>query len=65
MLARATPPNENWVCSLLAAVDQVGMADEDSPGRLVIGSAGNLPLDVRNEYPHRNQVEGVENPERR
>jgi hypothetical protein len=46
-----------------AAIDQMCVAaDEESPGRLVIVSAGNLPLDVRHEYPDRNQVEGVEDP---
>lgn len=45
-----------------AAVDQMCIATEDSPARLVIVSAGNLPLDVRHEYPDRNQVEGVEDP---
>lgn len=46
-----------------AAVDQMCAAvDEEAPGRLVIVSAGNLPLDLRHEHPGRNLVEGVEDP---
>lgn len=46
-----------------AAIDQLCAAvDEERVGRLVIVSAGNLPLDVRHEYPDRNYVEGIEDP---
>lgn len=45
-----------------AAVDQMCLGGEGEAGRLVVVSAGNLPLDVRHEYPDRNQVEGVEDP---
>lgn len=46
-----------------AALDQIcaGVEDE-SLTRLVIVSAGNLPLEARHEYPDRNFEEGVEDP---
>ncbi|QDS97162.1 S8 family peptidase [Adhaeretor mobilis] len=46
-----------------AAVDQMCFgADDASPPQLMIVSAGNLPLELRHEYPKRNYLEGVEDP---
>jgi hypothetical protein len=45
-----------------AAIDQLCVAGDESPPRLLIVSAGNLPLEDRHNYPARNEVEGIEDP---
>lgn len=47
-----------------AAIDQICSAAKEpaGPRRLMIVSAGNVPLEERHEYPNRNQVLGVEDP---
>lgn len=46
-----------------AAIDQLCFGvDETAGSQLLIVSAGNLPLELRHEYPDRNFVEGVEDP---
>ena len=46
-----------------AAIDQLCHGvDEVAASQLFIVSAGNLPLELRHEYPNRNFVEGIEDP---
>jgi len=53
-------PPSSWS----AALDQICSAaeDPDGPRRLVVVSAGNVPLEQRHEYPNANQLLGVEDP---
>jgi hypothetical protein len=56
--------DEGYPSSWSAALDALcsGVNDEDNRRRLVIASAGNLPLDERHDYPNSNHVAGVEDP---
>ncbi|MFG0333844.1 MAG: S8 family peptidase, partial [Maioricimonas sp. JB049] len=46
------------------AVDQIcsGATEAGDPRRLVIVSAGNVPLEERRNYPHQNAFSGIEDP---
>ena len=56
--------DEGFPSSWSAAVDQIAAGAEaaSAPQRLIVVSAGNVPLESRHEYPDRNHVEGVEDP---
>lgn len=56
--------DEGYPSSWSAALDQICSASEepDAPHRLIIVSAGNVPLEERHEYPERNGVSGIEDP---
>lgn len=55
--------DEGLPSSWSAAADQItSAAGEEGSRRLLIVSAGNVPLSQRHEYPQRNQVEGIEDP---
>jgi len=56
--------DEGFPSSWSAALDQIcsGAVEDPTRRRLFVVAAGNLQLDVRHEYPARNQVEGVEDP---
>jgi hypothetical protein len=56
--------DEGYPSSWSAALDQIsfGEGEANDPRRLIMVSAGNLPLDNRHEYPDRNLVAGVEDP---
>lgn len=56
--------DESLPSSWSAALDQIcsAAAELAGPRRLMIVSAGNVPPEVRHEYPDRNRLEGVEDP---
>lgn len=56
--------DEGYPSSWSAALDQIcsTAAEPAGPRRLMIVSAGNVPLQERHEYPARNRVLGVEDP---
>lgn len=54
--------DEGLPSSWSAALDKTCAGVEDDERRLVLVSAGNVPLEERHEYPGRNQVSGIEDP---
>lgn len=56
--------DEGFPSSWSGAIDQIcsTAGEEDAQKRLILISAGNVPLENQHEYPDRNQVEGVEDP---
>ncbi len=55
--------DEGYPTSWSAAVDQLCSGQLDGKQRLMFISAGNIkPRELRNEYPNRNHVEGIQNP---
>lgn len=56
--------DEGYPSSWSAALDQICSAAEDpnGPRRLVVVSAGNVPLEQRHDYPNANHVSGIEDP---
>ena len=56
--------DEGFPSSWSGAIDQIcsAVGEDDMPRRLIVVSAGNVPLENQHEYPDRNQVEGVEDP---
>lgn len=64
MAVTADGRDEGYPSSWSAAIDQItsGSGETDTPKRLLVTAAGNLPLSERHKYPQSNYVEGVEDP---
>lgn len=62
MAVTAENRDEGLPTSWSASIDQLCSGALDSNRRLMFVSAGNIPLDARDEYPQRNHLEGVEDP---